>query len=114
MANYRLLDEVIYITFPTIFLIDAFLALTRSLQWNKLGIIKILSLQEPLITSVQQNVTLTHITESLSNKIIEHIVQSVEKSGAKVQVLMAQEAPKILCAAHGVAPLWLAALWRLQ
>ena len=50
---------------------------------------------------------LSPIIESTGlNESIETIVQQVEQSGAKVLLLLTQEAPQILCAAHHRGMVW--------
>ena len=110
-AHDRLLDDIIYLTLPTLFLIDAFLVLSRSLHWIMFGLITdhfTTRIAEYLKYAARnQNVMLSPIIKTTGlNESIESIVQQVERSGAKVLVLLTQEAPQILCAAHHRGMVW--------
>ena len=113
--NYNGIPEAIYFMPPTYFLIDAFLRLSQSLHWNRLGLIVDHSnvyysrLEKYFVNKFRKFVIIHPVISVLStmgqiNLMI--IVQQVEESGAKVLVLLTQEAPKILCAAHHRGMVW--------
>ena len=110
--NYNGIPEAIYFMPPTHFLIDAFLRLSQSLHWNRLGLIVDHSnvyYSKYFVNKFRKFVIIHLVISVLStmgqiNLII--IVQQVEESGAKVLVLLTQEAPQILCAAHHRGMVW--------
>ena len=108
-----IVPEVIHFIPPSTFLIDALIVLSRSLSWNRLGVIHdsdyhTTSAREHLkYIAKQQNMTVSHFMVSLNKiKNVEILLQQVEESGAKVLVLLTQEAPQILCAAHHRGMVW--------
>ena len=114
LHNYQ---EVKNIFPPAKELADAFLTLAKSLDWNKYGLItnsrdyyqRILSLHLEYVGK-EHNMTVFPVVDthnSLKQGIsIESLLQKIEISGAKVLVVLTEEAPHILCAAYARGMVW--------
>ena len=109
--------EVVPFMPPTITLADALFVWSRSLLWNRLGLITdhadtfTIRLADYLkYRAKQKNLIISPAIESHFNltkiKNVETLLQLVEESGVKVIILLTQEAPQILCAAHHRGMVW--------
>ena len=109
--------EVVPFMPPTITLADALFVWSRSLLWNRLGLITdhadtfTIRLADYLkYRAKQKNMIISPAIESHFNltkiKNVETLLQLVEESGVKVIILLTQEAPQILCAAHHRGMVW--------
>ena len=98
-------------------MIDAIFALSRSLVWNKLGVITdITDISFTRLTSYmefvaeRQNFIVSSVTNSQTlvrrDNNFEEVLDQVEYSGVKVIVLLTKEIPHILCAACHRRMVW--------
>ena len=94
------------------YLIDAFLVLSNSLHWNVFGLIIdhsntfSIKLADYLKHRVKSRHTVVPYIIKTHGRMGTDILQHIQESGAKVLVLLTQEAPQILCAAHHRGMVW--------
>ena len=114
---YDRFQEVVHFMPSSTLLINALFILSKSLLWNRLGLvvdstnIYTTTLADYItLRAKQENITIFPIIESKDRrgkiKDAEDILQQIQESGAKVLVLLTQEAPQILCAAHHRGMVW--------
>ena len=114
---HDIFQKVVHLMPPSTLLINALFILSKSLLWNRLGLvvdstnIYTTTLADYItLRAKQQNITIFPIIESKDRrgkiKDAEDILQQIQESGAKVLVLLTQEAPQILCAAHHRGMVW--------
>ena len=96
---------------------EAFLTLVKSLDWSRFGILtnsrhfyhrRLADYFEYM--AKEQNLTIFPVVDThngLRQKIrVESLLQKIEISGAKVLVVLTEEAPQILCAAYARGMVW--------
>ena len=98
-------------------LADAFLTLLKSLDWNRFGLItnsrdfylRRLAFYHEYVAK-EHNMTVLPVVDThngLKQRIsVESLLQKIEISGAKVLVVLTEEAPHILCAAYARGMVW--------
>ena len=102
---------------PAIKLADAFLTFVKSLDWNKFGLItnsRAFHLRRLAFyleyVARKHNMTVFPVVDThngLKQRIsVESLLQKIETSGAKVLVVLTEEAPHILCAAYARGMVW--------
>ena len=94
---------------------DAFFTLVKSLDWNRFGLItnsrhfyhRRLAYYFEYMAK-EQNLTIFPVVDTHNKKRISIVtlIQNIEISGAKVLVLLTEEAPHILCAAYARGMVW--------
>lgn len=112
---YKTIDKVISLVPPGKSLADALFVLLKSLSWNRFGLIT--DYADTYTTNFidyiifkAKNVTIFPIINSYGNRrfneTIHQTLSLVEESGAKVLVILAQEALHLVCAAHQRGMRW--------
>ena len=110
MLSSYIINDVMT-TRPAKELADSFLTLVKSLDWNKFGLItnsrdfyfRRLAFYLEYVAQ-EYNMTFFPVVDTHNGlkRIIsvEPLLQKIETSGAKVLVVLTEEAPQILCAAY--------------
>ena len=109
--------DVTYFFPPAKGLADSFLTFIKSLDWNKFGLItnsrdfylRRLAFYLEYVAK-EYNMTVFPVVDThngLKQEIcIEYLLQKIEISGARVLVVLTEEAPQILCAAYTRGMVW--------
>ena len=109
--------EVIRLVPPDMLSSEAFTALIKSMKWNRIGIVYDNTVNNldvnkhfhAMMKSKKSGYTPFKISKSSYGKAASHIsnlLQQVQESGAKVLVVLTEEAPHILCAAYARGMVW--------